>query len=107
MKIQTSTGESITLTDDQARILLKVVEQEEWGVGATRLRYESNCSSPRRETVTAQALCKKGLLELIRKHEPHRGVNGKTVTHSVYRATLEGFWQGDTLRAHFRKRRSQ
>ena len=104
MKIEISTGEFIDLPDDQAKTLLRIVSTEEVAGRACRLLYESNCSQPRRETATAEALCRKGLAKRIKKYEPETNENGRVLTVSVYRATDEGYWQGDALRAYFRER---
>jgi len=107
MKIKTSTGEAITLTDDQARILLRVIQTEESCGHPLTLVCESGCSSPRRETATAEALVRKKLLTRIRKQKPQKTLEGRIFSFSDYGATLEGYWQGDALRAHFREQRAR
>ena len=114
MKIETSTGEAITLTFAQCRILLRAILREEACGSPLSLIYESGCSFPRRETITAEALVRKGLLKRVRKGEPRRSETGCYLTRpgttysiSDYRVTDEGYWQGDALRAYFREQRAR
>ena len=77
------------LTDDQKTILLRLADAAENGrPGWVRLV----CAGRVRETTTGCALVRHGLAERR--------------TDGAFRATLDGYWMGDTLRAELRLRRS-
>lgn len=102
MIVELTSGEKVKLTDSQAQLLLRVVATEESCGKPLSLIFESNCSSPKRETVTAEALVRKGLLVRTKKRKPQTTLEGRVFSFSDYLATPEGFWCGDELRAKFR-----
>ena len=93
MKFETSTGESVSLTPDQATLLLHMCDAREEGETIVCVREGNDWSNPIRETVTAGCLVRKGLAVPF---GPERRGNG--VLRRNYRCTLEGYWLGDSLR---------
>lgn len=94
MKFELSTGESVSLTPDQATLLLHMCEARENGETLVCLRESNDHYRPIRETATANCLMKKGLA--VPAGEPRKDRVG--VIRRNYRCTLEGYWLGDSLR---------
>ena len=82
MQLEMSDGTKVTLTPEQARILLVACDADERG-RIVRLVHTTG-PRPIRETTTAAALVRKGLLTIEADRIPV--------------PTVEGLWQGDTLR---------
>lgn len=105
MIIELSTGEKVKLTKPQVAMMIKVLNDYENDRLATPFIYEWDCSRPRRETVTAEALVTKGLLKKSKMQptQPTRtSETGRLFTQTYYCLTDEGFWSGDEIRANLR-----
>lgn len=91
-----SDGTKITLTDDQKRVLRRlVIAADEFGTGAwvkLRVWKDPKTGRQRRDPATAMSLVRKGLAV---RHRDRR--------FSKFAATDEGYWLGDELRAEERE----
>ena len=94
LNFEISTGEVVSLTPDQATLLLHMCEAREDGDTLACLWESNDYSRPIRETATANCLVRKGLA--VPTGKPRKDRAG--VTRRNYRCTLEGYWLGDGLR---------
>jgi len=105
MIIELTTGEKVKLTKPQVAMMIKVLNNYENDRLVTPCIYEWDCSRPRRDTVTAEALVTKGLLQKSKRQPPQptrTSQTGRRFTQTYYCLTDEGFWSGDEIRANLR-----